>query len=146
MPYHPNDTLYQTGQSRVMSFNDFEKDKSSELEELKKMKRNFKKRGELHQAPGERKHHYNPVTHKIEDMSAEEIEDRVESIEESKDGLMNYMFFGNLETIHRLSKAILEMDPMEVDKMLIEHDWASDHIATSKDDIEEVFNWLKSKK
>ena len=73
MPYHPNDPLYQTGQSRVMNFNDFEKDKSSELEELKKTKRNFKKRGELHQAPGERKHHYNPVTHKIEDMSAEEL-------------------------------------------------------------------------
>jgi hypothetical protein len=24
------------------------------------------------------------------------------------------------------------------------HDWASDHIATSKDDVEEVNQWLKS--
>ena len=24
------------------------------------------------------------------------------------------------------------------------HDWASDHIATSKDDIEEVYNFLKN--
>jgi hypothetical protein len=24
------------------------------------------------------------------------------------------------------------------------HDWAADHIATSKDDIEEVCNWLSN--
>ena len=24
------------------------------------------------------------------------------------------------------------------------HDWAADHIATSKDDVEEVYNWIKS--
>lgn len=145
MPYHPNDPLYQTGHSRVKSFQDFEKDKVSELEEMKQMKRNFKKRGQLHSAPGERKSHYNPVTHKIEDLSAEEVDDSLEALEENNDGLVNYMFFANLKTIHRLSEEMLNMNPMEVDKMLMEHDWASDHLATSKDDVEEVFNWLKSK-
>jgi hypothetical protein len=55
----------------------------------------------------------------------------------------NYMFFGNLETIKRLVDMLLEMDPSKVDAVLTNgHDWAADHIATSKDDIEEVANFL----
>ena len=55
----------------------------------------------------------------------------------------NYMFFGNLQTIKRLVDEMLEMDPSQVDEMLSNgHNWAVDHIATSKDDIEEVFNFL----
>ena len=54
----------------------------------------------------------------------------------------NYMFFSNLETIKRLVDKLLEMDKSEIDTMLNEHDWASDHITSSKDDIEEVFNFI----
>jgi hypothetical protein len=55
----------------------------------------------------------------------------------------NYMFFGNLKTIKRLVDEMLEMDEATIDQMLSNgHDWAGDHIATSKDDIEEVFNFL----
>lgn len=55
----------------------------------------------------------------------------------------NYMFFGNLKTIKRLVDEMLEMDESEVDSILSNgHGWATDHIATSKDDIEEVFNFL----
>lgn len=55
----------------------------------------------------------------------------------------NYMFFGNLKTIKRLVDEMLEMDEAEVDAMLLNgHNWAVDHIATSKDDVEEVFNFL----
>jgi hypothetical protein len=55
----------------------------------------------------------------------------------------NYMFFGNLKTIKRLVDEMLEMDEAEVDAMLTNgHNWAVDHIATSKDDVEEVFNFL----
>lgn len=54
----------------------------------------------------------------------------------------NYMFFGNLQTIKRLVDEMLEMDESEVDEILKEHNWALDHIATSKDDVEEVFNFL----
>lgn len=55
----------------------------------------------------------------------------------------NYMFFGNLQTIKRLVDEMLEMDESEVDAILSNgHNWAVDHIATSKDDIEEVFNFL----
>jgi len=56
------------------------------------------------------------------------------------------MFFGNLQTIKRAVDALLEMDPMMVDKVLNDgHDWAADHIATSKDDIQEVAEFFINK-
>jgi len=58
----------------------------------------------------------------------------------------NYMFFSNLETIKRLVDKLLEMDKTEIDMMLKEHDWASDHVTSSKDDIEEVFNFIAGNK
>lgn len=55
----------------------------------------------------------------------------------------NYMFFGNLKTLKRLVDKMLEMDESKVDAVLSDgHGWAVDHIATSKDDVEEVFNFL----
>ena len=55
----------------------------------------------------------------------------------------NYMFFGNLKTIKRCVDLLLEMDESMVDEILKNgHAWAADHIATSKDDVEEVLNFL----
>lgn len=55
----------------------------------------------------------------------------------------NYMFFNNLKTIKRLVDKMLEMNEQEVDSLLKNgHNWAVDHMATSKDDVEEVFNFL----
>lgn len=55
----------------------------------------------------------------------------------------HYMFFSNLKVIKDRVEAILAMDKNQVDAMLSDgHDWASDHISTSKDDVEEVHNWL----
>ena len=65
---------------------------------------------------------------------------------ESHHEVNHYMFFGNLETIKRYVDALLEMDPTAVNELLDNgHDWAADHIATSKDDIEEVANFLMNK-
>jgi hypothetical protein len=58
-----------------------------------------------------------------------------------KDG--NYMFFGNLKTIKKYVDAMLEMDADKVQQILSNgHDWAADHIATSKDDVQEVGDFL----
>lgn len=55
----------------------------------------------------------------------------------------SYMFFGNLHIIRRAIDAMLQMDQAEVDAILKDgHAWAVDHIATSKDDIEEVAGFL----
>ena len=55
----------------------------------------------------------------------------------------NYMFFGNLKIIKKYVDAMLQMDPQQVQHMLSDgHDWAADHVATSKDDIQEVGDFL----
>lgn len=53
-----------------------------------------------------------------------------------------YMFIGNLQIIKRLVDELLKMDPQQLNEILRGHDWAEDHIATSKDDIEEVANFI----
>ena len=58
----------------------------------------------------------------------------------------NYMFFSNIENIHSMCQAIMEMNENDVDAILSEHNWALDHIATSADDIEEVYQFLKTHK
>ena len=63
-----------------------------------------------------------------------------------KENAENYMFFGNLKIIKAAVDEMLQMDKAMVDQILSDgHNWAEDHIATSKDDVEEVFNFLKSK-
>jgi len=57
------------------------------------------------------------------------------------------MFFQNLKTIKKMVDAMLQMDPRQVDQMLSNgHGWAVDHIATSKDDVEEVGGFLMNSK
>jgi hypothetical protein len=56
---------------------------------------------------------------------------------------VNYMFFSNLKAIKRLVDEMLLQDEHTVDEMLTNgHSWAVDHIATSKDDVEEVYGFL----
>ena len=56
-----------------------------------------------------------------------------------------YMFFQNLVSIKHYIDEILENNPDDIDACLKNgHDWAADHIATAKDDIQEVAEWLMS--
>ena len=58
---------------------------------------------------------------------------------------LNYMFFGNLETMKRMIDELVQMDPTKIDEILKSgHEWAVDHIASSADDIQEVYNFLKN--
>jgi hypothetical protein len=54
----------------------------------------------------------------------------------------NYMFFGNLETMKRLVDELLTMDQSQIDAILNEHDWASDHISVATENLEQVFDFL----
>lgn len=57
----------------------------------------------------------------------------------------NYMFFANISNIKKMCEEILEMDHSKVDHILSDgHGWATDHVATSKDDVAEVYDFLKS--
>lgn len=53
----------------------------------------------------------------------------------------NYMLISNLKKIKRLAAYLLDHvdDESDVDE------WAKDHIATSADDIEEVYNFIAGK-
>lgn len=56
-----------------------------------------------------------------------------------------YMFFNNLKQMRRNVDEILKMDEQLVFGTLENgHDWAQDHISTSKDDVEEVYHFLKN--
>lgn len=57
----------------------------------------------------------------------------------------NYMFWSNLKTIHHAAGELLKMDYDKVDALLSDgHGWALDHIATSADDIEEVYHFVEN--
>ena len=61
--------------------------------------------------------------------------------------LGRYMFFENLKIIKNAVDEMLKLDDKMVDGILASgHDWVADHIATSKDDVEEVYNFLINQK
>ena len=54
-----------------------------------------------------------------------------------------YMFFSNLEQIQRQTGLLLDLNHEEVSDILENgHDWAQDHIATAKESIDQVFDFL----
>lgn len=58
-------------------------------------------------------------------------------------GVENYMFFGNLEQMNRQTQMLMELDPTMVDQILKDgHDWAADHIAEAKNNMDQVFDFM----
>ena len=54
-----------------------------------------------------------------------------------------YMFFSNLEQMKRQCDILLDMDEDEVSSILENgHDWAQDHIAEAKNNMDQVFDFL----
>jgi hypothetical protein len=57
--------------------------------------------------------------------------------------IQNYMFFSNLEQMIRQAQLLLELDPMEVEKIIQGgHDWADDHITVAKENLDQVFDFM----
>lgn len=66
-----------------------------------------------------------------------------EGMNESYEDLEHYMFFGNLENIKRKCEEVLSRDFREIDELLKNgHDWASDHVATAKENIDQVESFI----
>jgi copper homeostasis protein CutC len=73
------------------------------------------------------------------------IKEEIEAILVDKN-TEHYMFFENLEIIKNGVEELMKMDKDKIEVLLSNgHDWANDHIATSKDDVEEVHNFFKTK-
>jgi len=54
-----------------------------------------------------------------------------------------YMFFSNLEQMKRQCEILLDMDKSVIEGILDNgHDWAQDHIAEAKNNMDQVFDFL----
>ena len=54
-----------------------------------------------------------------------------------------YMFFSNLQQMRRQCDMLLEMDHSMIEEILQNgHDWAQDHIAEAKNNMDQVFDFL----
>jgi hypothetical protein len=57
----------------------------------------------------------------------------------------NYMFWQNLKGIYDDATEILGMNQQEVDELIANgHQWAVEHVITSKDDVEEVYHFIEA--
>ena len=98
-------------------------------------------------------HDYDKLTDLIKDEFGEYILSQYveEDFDDDDDTLFEqeependrYMFFSNLEQIHRQMGILLEKDPEMIHSILENgHDWAQDHIATAKESIDQVFDFI----
>ena len=54
-----------------------------------------------------------------------------------------YMFFSNLEQMKRQCEMLLDMDKNTIEEILSNgHDWAQDHIAEAKNNMDQVFDFM----
>lgn len=54
-----------------------------------------------------------------------------------------YMFFSNLQQMKRQCDLLLDLDPEMVESILENgHDWAQDHIAEAKNNMDQVFDFI----
>jgi hypothetical protein len=57
--------------------------------------------------------------------------------------MKRYMFFSNLQQIRRQADLLLDMDHSQIEDILENgHDWADDHITVSKENLDQVFDFL----
>ena len=58
-------------------------------------------------------------------------------------GQENYMFFSNLQQIHRQCEILMKMNPQELDQIIQNgHDWADDHVSEAKNNMDQVFDFF----
>lgn len=55
----------------------------------------------------------------------------------------NYMFFSNIQQIHRQCEMLMKMNPQELDQIIKDgHDWADDHVSEAKNNMDQVFDFF----
>jgi hypothetical protein len=60
-----------------------------------------------------------------------------------EEGSSRYMFFSNLQQMKRQCEYLLDFDENLIEKILENgHDWAQDHIAEAKNNMDQVFDFL----
>jgi len=60
-----------------------------------------------------------------------------------EEGSSRYMFFSNLQQMKRQCEYLLDFDESQIEKILENgHDWAQDHIAEAKNNMDQVFDFI----
>jgi len=76
---------------------------------------------------------------KLNESDLEKIVKKVLSEQETE----RYMFFSNLEQMKRQCDLLLNLNHDEIESILDDgHDWAQDHIAEAKNNLDQVFDFL----
>lgn len=76
---------------------------------------------------------------KLSESKLTELVKRIMSEQDSE----RYMFFSNLEQIHRQTGLLLELNKNTVEGVLDGgHDWAQDHVSTAKESLDQVFDFM----
>ena len=76
---------------------------------------------------------------KLSESKLTELVKRILSEQDSE----RYMFFSNLEQIHRQTGLLLELNKNTVESILDGgHDWAQDHVSTAKESLDQVFDFM----
>lgn len=79
---------------------------------------------------------------KIVKLSESDLTKLVEKVLKEQEN-SRYMFFSNLEQMKRQCEMLLEMNEDEIESILENgHDWAQDHIAEAKNNMDQVFDFI----
>jgi hypothetical protein len=79
---------------------------------------------------------------KVIKLSESKLTELVKRILSEQDN-ERYMFFSNLEQIHRQTGLLLELNKNTVEGILDGgHDWAQDHVSTAKESLDQVFDFM----
>jgi hypothetical protein len=69
----------------------------------------------------------------------------LDGVEMSENHSGNYMFFANLKSIHEMCEEINKLDWQDIDNLLNDgHDWAEDHISAAKENVQQVYDFIKT--
>lgn len=103
MTYKDTTPTFNAGNRKVVNFKDFLQHSDEEKEELKDIKKNFTK-NDKEIGLQQHKYKFNKVTHKMDDVVEDEVDDRLEIFEEN----FNIDNFPNINKLKSLVKEIWE--------------------------------------
>lgn len=114
MTYKTNTPTFNSGNRKVVNFKDFIQHDEEEKEELKDIKKNFTK-NDKEIGLQQHKYKFNKVTHKMDDLVEDEVDDKLEVFESSNIEELDYYYeltpltieeFSNLrEAMHAVKKS-----------------------------------------
>ncbi len=81
MPYKDNTPTFNVNR-KVVNYKDFLSNVEAEKEELRKVRRSTKPNSEDQQHLGNSRYKFNNVTRKMDDLSPEQVQDKIDSIDD----------------------------------------------------------------